>query len=497
MDSMNSDRAAPLRVLVALASYGTANDRYLHRLLREYRSMSFDVDIVIISNIEKRPAADIECRTGLPNKDPWSLPFAHKKLFVERADKYDLFVYSEDDILITERHLRAFLDTAAVLREGEIAGFLRIERGADGTISYPDAHAHFHWDPTSVRSRGRYTLAHFTNEHAACYVLTRAQLKQAIRSGGFAVTPHEGKYDLLCTAATDPYTQCGFVKFIPVSDIDSFTVHHLSNKYFGKMGLSSLEMRRQTDALLQVSGKGRSPTELMCTETRLRGAAFSKDYYEPVSRDVILLIPSSARRVLSIGCGWGATEILLAEKGMRVSAIPLDPVISVNAAERGVEMIHGDFRSARESLDGIQFDCVLYLNVLHLVHDPTRILSLFRDVSPARSPIIIQSPNMRSLPTVWRNIRDRRPGSRSYDTTGLHLTFAGRIRKWCKDAGLVTERTVGIPHPRAGVLRGISRGIGGSSLAPTLISVARRADPRSTDIRMGPGGRSDIAHLQH
>ena len=501
MGSMNSDRT-PLRVLVALASYGTANDRYLHRLLREYRSMSFDVDIVIVSNIEKRPAADIECLTGLPNKNPWSLPFAHKRLFVERADQYDLFVYSEDDILITERHLRAYMDATAVLREGEIAGFLRIERGADGTIHYPDAHAHFHWDPTSVRSRGRYTLAHFTNEHAACYVLTRAQLKQAIRSGGFAVPPHEGKYDLLCTAATDPYTQCGFAKFIPASDIDSFTVHHLSNKYVGRMGLDSSEMSRQIDALLQIPGRGGTPIELMDTETRLRGAAFSKDYYEPASRDVISLIPSSARQVLSIGCGWGATEILLAEKGLRVSAIPLDPVISVNAAGRGVEMIHGDFRSARQRLDGVQFDCVLYLNVLHLARDPTGILSLFRDVSPARSPIIIQSPNMRSLPTVWRNIRDHRAaGSGGYDAMGFHLTFAGRIRKWCKDAGLVTERTVGIPHPRAGVLRGISRGIGGSSLAPMLISVARRADvsTRATHraIHMGSGGHRGSAHRWH
>lgn len=58
------------RLLVVIASYGTANNAYLDRVIQEYRSMSFDVDIVIISNIDKKSAADIECVVGLPNKNP-------------------------------------------------------------------------------------------------------------------------------------------------------------------------------------------------------------------------------------------------------------------------------------------------------------------------------------------------------------------------------------------------------------------------------------------
>jgi len=209
-------RKAPLSVLVALASYGTSNDRHLERLIREYRSMPFEIDIVIISNVDKKPAPGVECRVGLPSKDPWSLPFAHKKLFAERADRYDLFIYSEDDILITERQLRAFLEVTAVLRDNEIAGFIRMEEGSNGSISFPDLHEEYHWDPTSLRSRTGYVLGNFTNEHAACYVLTQSQLRKAIKSGGFLVEPHEWKHDLLCSAATDPYIQCGFTKLIPI-----------------------------------------------------------------------------------------------------------------------------------------------------------------------------------------------------------------------------------------------------------------------------------------
>ena len=51
------------------------------RLIEEYRSMSFKIDIVILSNIAKQFASDIEVIVGLPSRDPWSLPFCHKKLF--------------------------------------------------------------------------------------------------------------------------------------------------------------------------------------------------------------------------------------------------------------------------------------------------------------------------------------------------------------------------------------------------------------------------------
>jgi hypothetical protein len=477
MELANTELNAPLRVLVALASYGSSNDRYLDRLLHEYQSMTFDVDIVIVSNIEKCTAPGIECLVGLPDRNPWSLPFAHKKLFADRVDRYDIFIYSEDDILITEKNLRAFLDATAVLHDDEIAGFLRIEKSATGEANYPDVHAYFHWDTATVRSRGKFTLANFTNEHAACYVLTQGQLEKAIKSGGFLVDPHEGKYDLLCAAATDPYVQCGYKKLIPISHMDDFTVHHLSNKYVGRVGVDASELRTQIGALLQLPQLDQAEVTLFNTETRLWRCAYSKDYYEPVCREVISAIPSGARSVLSIGCGWGATEISLVESGMRVVAVPLDPVISSSAASRGVKFVYGDFRNARATIDVEKFDCVLYLNVLHLIPDPVDVLSLFKDVGALRASFIVQSPNMRCIPAIWRNVRSRRFEKQGdYESTGVHLTSVGKVQEWCRSAGLVADRTVGILHRRAAILSGVSSGNAGLSMSPEFVTVARKAE---------------------
>lgn len=437
--------SASFRILVALASYGTSNDRYLERLIHEYRSMPFDIDIVVLSNIDKS-APGVECRVGFPNKNPWSLPFAHKQLFAERAGKYDLFIYSEDDIVITEKNVRAFLEVTAALQQDEIAGFLRFEQGENGEKSYPDIHENFHWDSTSVRVRGPYTLAHFTNEHAACYVLTQNQLRMAIQSGGFLVDPHEEMYDLLCTAATDPYTQCGFKKLVPVSHIEAFTVHHASNKYAGRVGITKAELTYQTEALIRIAEQWRTPRPLFNTETKLPRGHYSKDYYEPINEDVMSAIPRRARNVLSIGCGSGATETKLIEQGLRVVALPLDPVVSNGAAARGVEMIDGNIHEIVTLTHGEKFDCILCLNVLHLAQDPEGVLSRLIDCLSDGSTLIIQSPNMLSLRTIRQISHDLSvlQLGKGYSTTGVHLSTARRVKRWCIKSGMKIDQTIGV-----------------------------------------------------
>ena len=182
--------------------------------------MSLEVDVVVLSDAPKEIGVGARVEVGLPSSNPWSLPFAHKPLFAQNVDEYDLFIYSEDDIEVTEGNIDAFLRWTPQLADDEIAGFLRYEVDASGARSLPDVHGRFHWDPESVRRRGAGVFAEFTNEHAAFYILTRQQLKRAIASGGFLRDPGKGKYDMLCSAATDPYTNCGFRKVLCVSEID-------------------------------------------------------------------------------------------------------------------------------------------------------------------------------------------------------------------------------------------------------------------------------------
>jgi SAM-dependent methyltransferase len=438
-----SDKTMPkMKILVAIANYGTKSNQYLCRLVEEYRAMPFAVDIVVLSNIPKQVAPDIEVIVGLPSRDPWSLPFGHKAVFAARSKDYDLFIYSEDDVLVTERNIRAFLHACTVLSENELAGFIRFEQSPDGGRSFPDVHGHFHWDPSSVRSRGECTFAFFTNEHAGLYMLTREQLKRAIDSGGFLVEPHQGKYDLLCAAATDPYTQCGSRKLVCISQIDDFLVHHVPDKYAGKLGASQSIFHRQIEALMRMWKNGSTAPGLFQTETKLPGWHYSKNYYEEVKTEVNSLIPNAARSVLSLGCGWGAAEASLVKRGARVVALPLDSVISVDAESMGVELVKGTFGAARQALEGQHFDCLFISNVLHLVANPVELLSSFAHVLTDTSRIVAVVPTVSHLSRISRRIRrgEHLPNLGNYEMSGVHSTSHRVVRKWFRDAGFVVEK---------------------------------------------------------
>jgi hypothetical protein len=239
-----------MRILVAIANYGPYRFGYLDKVITTYQRMPHRVDLVVHSDRIKRVPLGTRLVVSQPTPDPCSLPFAHKRLFAERQDDYDLFVYTEDDILIGEHNLAAFLEASAVLPQDEIAGLFRYERDGAGRVFFVDAHPPWDWVVGSVAARGRYTFATFSNAHSGCYVLTRSHLRRVVRSGGYLVPPHDGFCDMRESAATDPYTRCGLTRRLCVSHLDRFLIHHLPNNYVGVLGMEEADFRARLAGLL-------------------------------------------------------------------------------------------------------------------------------------------------------------------------------------------------------------------------------------------------------
>ena len=434
-----------MKILVVIANYGIGHEVYLERLVEEYQSMPYDVDVQVLSNIPKDVPLGASVIVGLPTRNPWSLPHGHKPVFARHVNDYDLFIYSEDDHLISRRNIEAFLKISDALPEDEIPGFLVSEHDQNGKLSFCAMHGPFRWDPASVRKRANYTFAFLTNEHSACYLVTQRQLKRAIKSGGFLVEPHDGKYDLACTASTDIYTQCGFKKLICISHLDDFLVPHLPNKYVGEYGMREEDLKLQIPALLEISEGIRPAQTLFSPETRLKGTPWSKDYYEPVRQDILGLISSEARSILSVGCGLGETEAFLARRGVRVVGVPADSVVSVSAHARGISVVQADFAAAFSTLSGERFDCVLFSGVLHLLPDPVSILKAFAKFMADSGTIIVTVPNHSYL-GVWRLRMRRGPCLASfgdYERTGTHLVTRRVIRRWLRKSGFAVKTIEG------------------------------------------------------
>lgn len=447
-----------MRVLVAIANYGTKNAERLARLIAEYRSMPFQVHIVIIRETSREHPADVQELVGLPTNDPWSLPFAHRALFMERVEDYDLFIYSEDDTLIREENIKAFLGAVETLPDNLIAGFLRYELYPDGSKNYPEIHGPFHWIPSSVVRFGHYVYAKLSNDHSACYMLTQKQLKQAIRSGGYSLSPHSGRYDLLCTAATDPYTQCGFARVICLSHLARFEVHHLPNAYLNRIGIGEADHSSQVAALLDILNKKRTDCELFVTEKPIACQGWNKDYYEPCHLDLLALIPLEAHRILSIGCGAGDTEAFLLKEGKDVTVIPLDSVIGSIAERRGLRLLPPDFARAFQLLGDERFDVILLPDVLQHVDAAKDILGLSVKHLSRCGVLVGSVPNLGPGRRLFARLLRRNSKWRSiggdFDETSVHLTSMPILKGWLRANGL---RAIAARFEHDSTVRSLSR----------------------------------------
>lgn len=468
-----------MRILAAIANHGVKNERYVQALLAEYRSMSHDVDVVVLSNVPKELGNDVEVVVGAPTKDPWSLPFGYKEIFKQRRDDYDLFIYSEDDTLIEQRHIDAFLRATEILPQDLIAGFLRYERSPDGTVYYSTIHGQYHWDPASIATFGDRTFARYTNDHSACFIITKAQLHRGLECGGFMKGARQGTYDMLCTAATDPYTQCGMTKVICVSHLEDSLLHHLPDIYLGKIGITAEEARREIDAILEMARRGGDHPSLIPLTGPPGRAEWNKPFYDEPRDEVIGLIPAEVKSLLSVGSGWGATEEELARRGLSVAAIPLNEIARACASARGVASTTPDLRRAIEELKPQTFDCLLIDRVLHHLPDPAGALEKLVSLLNPNGYVLINSPNFHHFWAIQDGLRpsSNGPAGKFYEEHGYHRAVLSDVKLWIASSGLrmIRRSSPTPPAPKSARVSQWSLGLADRYVCPEVTVLAKIA----------------------
>lgn len=237
------DITFPLSTLVAIASYGEGPHIHLEKVLDTYESMTFfKVDVVVDHthpiDIPKHYRIPVHFRL-LPEKIQGGLPFIHRELFARNREMRNIFIYSENDLLITEENLLTLLEVTRRLPPGYISGFLRYEE-RDGERHLIDLNRAYPTVSQGVHEVNGLRWFSPANLHQGCTVLTQPQLIRALDSGHYDVLPHsDEKYGYLEAGATDAYSQCGFhPKLLPADDqLEKLLVHHLPNKYVHSGGI--------------------------------------------------------------------------------------------------------------------------------------------------------------------------------------------------------------------------------------------------------------------
>ena len=449
-----------MKILIAIASYGNKNDNYLNTLLQSLREISYEKDIIVQSNIEKNLGDDIQCLIGLPNADPRSLVFAHRQLFIDNLNNYDLFLYTENDILITQQNIEAFLDISKMLPENQVLGFVRYEVNQENEIQLTDIHYQYHWTTKSVQCVQSKIFAQLNNYHSACYLLTQSQLSRAIQSGNYDNFPRiSGSGGILEAASADPFIDCGLEKVICLSDIDRFLVQHLPNNYIDKWGLNIKQLKLQIEAMKEIANGDLINSFLLEDQTKLLIRGFDKKYLNNCDQDVLKKIGLGRRKILSVGCGDGSTEEKLLQMGHDVTAIPLDSIIAAIAKGKEIEVLTPDVEQSLDDLSSRKFDYILFLETLQYIAEPEMFLQKFLHILKKNGTIIATFNNI-SVDHYSKLINSEHfnftceKNSNNYENDNYdHFEFSGfnfindrrAINSWFTNSGLNINQIIYYP----------------------------------------------------
>jgi SAM-dependent methyltransferase len=116
------------------------------------------------------------------------------------------------------------------------------------------------------------------------------------------------------------------------------------------------------------------------------------DYYGEVREDILPYLDSSCRDVLEIGCGRGATGVLLQERlGCRVTGVELNPVVARAAAEHLHRVVVGDVLDVDP---GGPFDAVVACELFEHLTEGELFLERLRSWLRSGGRAVLSVPNV-------------------------------------------------------------------------------------------------------
>lgn len=189
-------------------------------------------------------------------------------------------------------------------------------------------------------------------------------------------------------------------------------------------------------------------------ECEIEGAGANRcqnsGYFSFSRPELVALIPSSATRVLEIGCGAGRLgESLKKRQAVEVVGIELVPAAATEAARRLDQVLVGDVETMQLPFEDDSFDVIVCGDVLEHLREPDRLLQRARNWLRPGGRLISSIPNVRNHSVV----RSLLEGNWTYEPAGLldrtHLRFFTRreIEKLFFRAGYRIESIQTVPDP--------------------------------------------------
>lgn len=235
-----------MKILTTIACYSGNSNIYLKSVIEELKLIS---DVVVFAP----EVIDIEgVKTEIRSKSlGHGLVFEPRQYMLDHIDKYDYFLYNEDDILITKESLLFAVETNEELIKHDLqynVGFLRyeVENNIPEFVDlapYNSVHLGGNGVTDIIKYITRFNNNYYFNAwnpHSGNFLLSKDQIQLLYHNNKFPTSPQATYAGILESGAT------GFNdvirKFSPVKDYRKLMVHHMSNKYIFNPVKVSLEL---------------------------------------------------------------------------------------------------------------------------------------------------------------------------------------------------------------------------------------------------------------
>lgn len=252
-------------MLVVIANYGSKQIKYLKRIMQEYNNFrKYKIKVILISteHINGLEHKNLEIKQEIFDASlGYWLAHRHKKFIAENKDKFDIFVYSENDMLITEENIDVFAKHSKNLfKTNLVPGFLRYETNNGKCLI--DLHPNHAANRIPFYFAAKYVISMLPektalalglhpiirksniqingkryfkvqNLHQGSYALTKEQLGKVLKSGNY-FNEKKNYAGIREGAASNVYANCGITKVVSLDDLEGSLIHHLPEKYIGK-----------------------------------------------------------------------------------------------------------------------------------------------------------------------------------------------------------------------------------------------------------------------